>query len=101
MEISIHKRKKRKKEEERKNILKKRSKHLPPRTHTHLLPPPASTALDMKGCGAGGIVVAFSEVGGEAARGRCKIYLLLSENFDPRVVNLSEESSQPNRKRRE
>lgn len=36
---------------------------------------------------------------GEA--GRCKIYLLLSENFDPRVVNLSEESSQLNRKHEE
>lgn len=28
----------------------------------------------------------------------CKIYLLLSENFDPGVVNLSKESSQLNRK---
>lgn len=30
--------------------------------------------------------------------GRYKIYLLPSENFDPRVVNLSKESSQLNRK---
>lgn len=30
-----------------------------------------------------------------------KIYLLLSENFDPRVVNLSKESSQLNRKHEE
>lgn len=39
---------------------------------------------------------------GEAGGGRGgvggKIYLLLSENFDPAVVNLSKESSQLNRK---
>lgn len=33
--------------------------------------------------------------------GARKIYLLLSENFDPRVVNLSKESSQLNRKHEE
>lgn len=40
---------------------------------------------------------------GRRRRGRrgCKIYLLLSENFDPRVVNLSKESSQLNRKHEE
>lgn len=32
---------------------------------------------------------------------RCKIYLLPSENFDPRVVNLSKKSSQLNRKHEE
>lgn len=37
----------------------------------------------------------------EEGRRGCKIYLLLSENFDPRVVNLSKESSQLNRKHEE
>lgn len=31
----------------------------------------------------------------------CKIYSSLSGNFDPKVVNLSEESSQRNRKQEE
>lgn len=42
--------------------------------------------------------MSFYQVRGEARRGRCKIYLLLSKNFDPKVVNLSKESSQLNRK---
>lgn len=51
-------------------------------------------------------VCVFLSGEGEAGRGRkrrggCKIYLLPSENFDPRVVNLSKESSQLNRKHEE
>lgn len=37
----------------------------------------------------------------EKGGGWCKIYLQSSENFDPRVVNLSKESSQLNRKHEE
>lgn len=46
-------------------------------------------------------VCVFLSGEGEAGRGWCKIYLLPSENFDPRVVNLSKESSQLNRKHEE
>lgn len=47
-------------------------------------------------------VCVFLSGEGEAGRGGwCKIYLLPSENFDPRVVNLSKESSQLNRKHEE
>lgn len=42
------------------------------------------------------------EVGADGGGGGGgKIYLLPSENFDPRVVNLSKESSQLNRKHEE
>lgn len=61
----------------------------------------------MSGVGAGAVGAAedasseFVFLSGVGEAGRCKIYLLLSENFDPRVVNLSEESSQLNRKHEE
>lgn len=45
--------------------------------------------------------VSFYQVKEKQGGGRCKIYLLPSENFDPGVVNLSKESSQLNRKHEE
>ena len=61
----------------------------------------------MKGCGVGAVrggcseCVSFYQVKERQGGGRCKIYLLPSENFDPGVVNLSKESSQLNRKHEE
>lgn len=45
--------------------------------------------------------MSFYQVKEKQGGGRCKIYLLPSENFDPGVVNLSKESSQLNRKHEE
>lgn len=84
----------------------KKKRHI---THERMWGGGAGSGVLMVGAAQGGCseCVSFYQVkekqggwvGGE--RGRCKIYLLPSENFDPGVVNLSKESSQLNRKHEE